>query len=129
MKFPDSFPQLCIGDIIQLDSFENYQDQLRAAQAFVNRLCPGELILNLSEKCLLLIEEINRLAKIEEPYIVSKYLTTTRSALTPFFYVLFFLYNFFIYFFRSREFNFKGFSRVILIIISIELQFNCCHMS
>ena len=44
-----------------------------AAQAFLNRLCPKELILNVPEKCLLLIEEINRVSKIEEPHMVSKY--------------------------------------------------------
>ena len=50
-----------------------------AAQAFINRLCPKELILNVPEKCLLLIEEINRVSKIEEPYMVSKYAVLKNS--------------------------------------------------
>ena len=56
-----------------MDSFPEYKDKLKASMAFANKICPKELILNLSEKCLLLIEEINRHAKIEEPFIVSRY--------------------------------------------------------
>ena len=44
------------GDLIKLSSFTEYNDKLKASAAFVNRVLPPELSLNLSQKCLFLVE-------------------------------------------------------------------------
>ena len=44
------------GDLIKLSSFTEYSDKLKASAAFVNRVLPPELSLNLSQKCLFLVE-------------------------------------------------------------------------
>ena len=48
------------GDLIKLSSFTEYNDKLKASAAFVNRVLPPELSLNLSQKCLFLVEGKNR---------------------------------------------------------------------
>jgi len=60
-------------DIIKMDSFTDYNDQLKVTQAYLNRILPSELVLNISQKCVLLVEEINKESKVDEPHIVSKY--------------------------------------------------------
>lgn len=43
-------------DIIKMDSFTDYNDQLKVTQAYLNRILPSELVLNISQKCVLLVE-------------------------------------------------------------------------
>jgi len=43
-------------DIIKMDSFSDYNDQLKVTQAYLNRILPSELVLNISQKCVLLVE-------------------------------------------------------------------------
>ena len=43
-------------DIIKMDAFSDYSDQLKATQAYLNRMLPSELELNMTQKCVLLVE-------------------------------------------------------------------------
>ena len=43
-------------DIIKMDAFSDYSDQLKATQAYLNRMLPSELELNMAQKCVLLVE-------------------------------------------------------------------------
>jgi hypothetical protein len=43
-------------DIIKMDSFTDYNDQLKVTQAYLNRILPSELVLNITQKCVLLVE-------------------------------------------------------------------------
>ena len=63
------------GDLIKLSSFTEYNDKLKASAAFVNRVLPPELSLNLSQKCLFLVEGKNR----SDYWLISDFIPKNRK--------------------------------------------------
>ena len=68
------------GELIKLTSFAAYADKLKAAAAYVNRVLPAELNLKLSQKCMVLVDQINAETKIKSHH-VSTYAPIERHGL------------------------------------------------
>ena len=68
------------GELIKITSFSAYKDKLKAAAAYVNRVLPVELNLKLSQKCTVLVDQINAETKIKSHH-VSTYASIERFGL------------------------------------------------